>query len=273
VTQTAFATDRFLLEGKVALVTGAARGLGAEIAQVLAAAGAAVLLTDVLADVEQTAAALAARGMRAASLSHDVVDEAQWMRAVDTAVQRFGGLDIVVNNAGIETMALFTECSVEDWDRTHDVNVKGVFLGIKHAMRAMRPGAAAGNGGVIINLSSVAGLIGMPALGAYCSSKGAVRLLTKAAAAEAAKLGYGIRVNSIHPAIVKTDMGANVVKGFARLGLAPDEASADAYIESLHPIGYGRPEDIASAVLFLASPASRWMTGTELVLDGGATMS
>jgi NAD(P)-dependent dehydrogenase (short-subunit alcohol dehydrogenase family) len=266
--------DRFSLDGKVALVTGAARGLGALTARTVAAAGAKVLLTDVLAaEAESVAAAICADGGQALALAHDVVDEAQWVRAVDTAVQRLGGLDIVVNNAGIETMALFADCTVEDWDRTHDINVKGVFLGIKHAIRAMRPGGSAGLGGVIVNLSSVAGLVGLTALGAYCSSKGAVRLMTKAAAAECAKLGYGIRVNSIHPAIVKTEMGANVVKGFARTGLAPDEATADAYVESLHPLGYGEPEDVASAVLYLASPASRWMTGSEFVVDGGATVS
>ncbi|MNN31488.1 Cyclopentanol dehydrogenase [compost metagenome] len=135
----------------------------------------------------------------------------------------------------------------------------------------MRPGGASGRGGSIINLSSVAGLIGMPSLTAYCASKGAVRLMTKATAIESARLGYGVRINSVHPAIIKTDMGANVVNNLVRVGLAPDEASADAYVESLHPLGYGQPRDVASAVLFLASPASAWMTGAELVLDGGAS--
>ncbi|MNN69435.1 Cyclopentanol dehydrogenase [compost metagenome] len=110
----------------------------------------------------------------------------------------------------------------------------------------------------------------MPALGGYCSSKGAVRLMSKAAAVEFARLGYGVRVNSIHPAIIKTDMGVNVVRGFVAIGLAPDEASADAYAESLHPLGYGQPQDVSSAVLFLASEASRWSTGSEIVIDGGA---
>eukprot|EP01030_Chromulinospumella_sphaerica_P010165 gene10165-9973_t len=167
-------------------------------------------------------------------------------------------------------MALFTEASVEDFRLMHEINVTGVFLGIKHAARVMRPGAAAGKGGSIINLSSVAGLVGMPALGGYCSSKGAVRLMSKAAAVEFARLGYGVRVNSIHPAIIKTDMGVNVVRGFVAIGLAPDEASADAYAESLHPLGYGQPQDVSSAVLFLASEASRWSTGSEIVIDGGA---
>jgi 3alpha(or 20beta)-hydroxysteroid dehydrogenase len=151
------------------------------------------------------------------------------------------------------------------------VNVDGVFLGIKHAIRGMRPGGPAGRGGSVVNLSSVAGLIGMPTLGAYCASKGAVRLLTKAAAVECGRLGYGIRVNSIHPGIVKTDMGINVLRNFARLGLAPSEEAADALVLSMHPIGYGLPSDVANAALFLASDASRWVTGSEIVTDGGAS--
>jgi len=266
--------ERFRLDGKVVLITGGARGMGALAAQTLAQAGAMLVVTDLLAaEAEAVAAGIRASGGQAMALAHDVTNEAQWEHAIRESVLRFGGLDILINNAGIETMALFADCTVDDWDRTHDINVKGVFLGIKHAIRAMRPGGVGGNGGAIVNLSSVAGMIGLAALGAYCSSKGAVRVMTKAAAAECAKLGYGIRVNSIHPAIVKTQMGVNVVKGFARMGLAPDEATADAYVESLHPLGYGQPQDIASAVLYLASPASRWMTGSEFVVDGGFTVS
>lgn len=261
------------LDGKVALVSGAARGLGAEIAEALLQAGASVMLSDVLADLgTETAARLAdAYDGRAAFCRHDVTVEAEWVAAVEACVARFAGLDILVNNAGIETAALVTDCELADFKRTMSINVDGVFLGIKHALRAMRPDGIAGNGGSIINLSSVAGLVGMPTLTAYCTSKGAVRLMSKAAAVEAAKLGYGVRINSVHPAIIKTDMGTNVVKNVARLGLAPDEASADAYVESLHPLGYGHPRDVASAVLFLASPASAWMTGSEMVVDGGAS--
>lgn len=265
--------EQIRLDGKVALVSGAARGLGAEVAEALLQAGASVMLTDVLVDLgNQTAARLAeAHGDRTAFQRHDVTREADWLAAVEATVARFGGLDILVNNAGIETAALVTECELEDFQRTMAINVDGVFLGIKHALRAMRPGGASGRGGSIINLSSVAGLVGMPSLTAYCASKGAVRLMTKATAIESARLGYNVRINSVHPAIIKTDMGANVVNNLVRVGLAPDEASADAYVESLHPLGYGQPRDVASAVLYLASPASGWMTGAELVLDGGAS--
>ncbi|WP_339485445.1 glucose 1-dehydrogenase [Pseudomonas sp. EL_65y_Pfl2_R95] len=261
------------LDGKVALVSGAARGLGAEIAEALLQAGASVMLSDVLSDLgAETAARLAAaHDGRAAFFKHDVTQENDWAAVVEATIKQFGRLDVLVNNAGIETAALVTDCELADFQRTMSINVDGVFLGIKHALRAMRPGGSAGQGGSIINLSSVAGLVGMPTLTAYCTSKGAVRLMSKAAAVEAAKLGYGVRINSVHPAIIKTDMGANVVKNVARLGLAPDEASADAYVESLHPLGYGQPRDVASAVLFLASPASAWMTGSELVVDGGAS--
>lgn len=261
------------LDGKVALVSGAARGLGAEIAEALLQAGASVMLSDVLSDLgAETATRLAAaHDGRAAFFKHDVTQESDWAAVVEATIKQFGRLDVLVNNAGIETAALVTDCELVDFQRTMSINVDGVFLGIKHALRAMRPGGSAGQGGSIINLSSVAGLVGMPTLTAYCTSKGAVRLMSKAAAVEAAKLGYGVRINSVHPAIIKTDMGANVVKNVARLGLAPDEASADAYVESLHPLGYGQPRDVASAVLFLASPASAWMTGSELVVDGGAS--
>jgi NAD(P)-dependent dehydrogenase (short-subunit alcohol dehydrogenase family) len=265
--------EQIRLDGKVALVSGAARGLGAEVAEALLQAGASVMLTDVLDTLgAETAERLAAaHGGRAAFLRHDVTCEADWVAAVEATVGRFGGIDILINNAGIETAALVAECELADFQRTMAINVDGVFLGIKHALRAMRPGGASGRGGSIINLSSVAGLVGMPSLTAYCASKGAVRLMTKATAVESAKLGYGVRINSIHPAIIKTDMGANVVNNLVKVGLAPDTASADAYVESLHPLGYGQPRDVASAVLFLASPASGWMTGAELVLDGGAS--
>jgi len=265
--------EQIRLDGKVALVSGSARGLGAEVAEALLQAGACVMLTDVLDGLgAETAQRLGeAHGGRAAFLRHDVTCEADWQAAVAATVERFGGLDILVNNAGIETAALVAECELADFQRTMAINVDGVFLGIKHALRAMRPGGASGRGGSIINLSSVAGLVGMPSLTAYCTSKGAVRLLTKAAAIESAKLGYGVRINSLHPAIIKTGLGANVVNNLVRVGLAPDEASADAFVASLHPLGYGQPRDVASAVLFLAGPASGWMTGSELVLDGGAS--
>ncbi|HJV27695.1 MAG TPA: glucose 1-dehydrogenase [Aromatoleum sp.] len=257
----------YRLDGKVALVTGGARGLGAETARALARSGARVMVTDILEDAGRaTAAEIDGTYMR-----HDVTDEADWERAVTTTVGRHGGLDVVVNNAGIETAALLVDCELADFRRVMAVNADGCFLGTKWAMRAMRPGGMAGAGGAVINLSSVAGLVGVVGLGAYCAAKGAGRLLTKSAALESARLGYGVRVNSIHPAVIKTAMGEDVVRSIAALGLAADVASAEALMQQMHPMGYGRPEDVASAVCYLASDAARWVNGTELVLDGGLT--
>lgn len=263
-------TNTFGLHGKVALVTGAARGLGAQTAEALARAGARVVVSDIRLEAAQaTAARIRELGGEALALEHDVTHEADWEAVLAEVITTCGGLDVLVNNAGIEQVALITETRLEDFLRLHVINVAGVFLGLKHAARAMRPGGGAGRGGSIVNLSSVAGLVGVPGLGSYCSSKGAVRLLSKAAAVEFAALGYGIRVNSLHPAIVKTELGANVVNGLAEIGLAADAAQAESLMQSMHPLGYGQPQDVASAVLYLACDASRWVNGAELALDGG----
>jgi len=134
----------------------------------------------------------------------------------------------------------------------------------------MRPGGAAGRGGSIVNLSSIGGIRGLQTLTAYCTSKGAVRMMTKAAI-ECAQLGYGIRINSVHPGIIKTDMGSQVIENLAALGLAPSVEEADKFVESIHTMGYGSSRDVSDVVLFLASEACPWMTGSELVCDGGAT--
>lgn len=255
----------FRLDGKAAMVTGGARGIGAEVAVALAQRGAAVLVTDLLeAEGRATVERLRKAGGRAEFLRHDVTDESQWEAATAAVSKHFGRYDILVNNAGIETAALFAQCEAADFRRVMDVNVTGVFLGIKHAVRAM-----SGAGGSIINMSSVAGLIGTPAHAAYHASKGGVRLLTKAAGVEFAALKSNVRVNSVHPAIVKTQMGDHFVQGFVDLGLAPDLATAQAALEAAHPMGFGQVEDVAAAVLFLASDAARWINGTELVIDGG----
>jgi NAD(P)-dependent dehydrogenase (short-subunit alcohol dehydrogenase family) len=265
----------FRLEGKVALVTGGAKGLGAAIARTLAQAGARVLVTDVLeAEGRRVVAGIEAGGGTAGFLRHDVTDEAQWQAAVAMAIERYGRLDVLVNNAGIEVPALLADCTVESFRRTLDVNVTGVFLGLKHAIRAMAPGGASGHGGAIVNLSSVAGLIGAVAHSAYCASKGAVRLLTKAAAVECGRLATGIRVNSLHPGVIETDMGSNFIQGFVDLGLAPSREASAAAVLALHPLGrFGEPEDVANAVLYLASDASKWVTGAELSVDGGIAAS
>lgn len=254
------------LDGKVALVTGAARGIGLAVCEALAQCGARVVLTDVLEEDGKAAAeSIAKAGGEAAFISHDVTDEAQWEKAVAFAVEKFGRLDVLVNNAGIETAALITQCELDDFRRVMDVNVTGVFLGHKHALRVMKAGSS------IINLSSVAGLIGTSAHIAYHASKGAVRLMTKAAAIECAQLQAGVRVNSIHPAIVETNMGSNFVSDFVKLGLMPDVESAETAFKAMHPTGFGKTSDIASAVVYLASDAARWVNGTELVVDGGFT--
>jgi NAD(P)-dependent dehydrogenase (short-subunit alcohol dehydrogenase family) len=256
----------FRLDGKVAIVTGAARGIGAAISEALAQAGATVVITDILAELgEETASKMCDSGMKAAFMQHDVTNEANWESIIESVMSQYGQLDTLVNNAGIETAALITQCDVDDFRRVIDVNVTGVFLGHKHALRVMKSGAS------IINLSSVAGMIGTPAHIAYHTSKGAVRVMTKAAAIECAQLGTGVRVNSLHPAIVETDMGAGFVNHLVDVGLAPDSEAAKAAIMAIHPMGFGQPRDVAGATLFLASEAARWITGAELVVDGGLT--
>lgn len=263
----------FRLDGKTALVSGAARGIGAAIAETLAQAGASVLITDVQERVgQETVERIRRGGGQAAFFKHDVTVEAEWAAAIAQAEKTFGPLEILVNNAGIETAALLAQCELSDFQQVMNVNVNGVFLGLKHAVRAMSPGGSSGRAGAIINLSSVAGLIGTTGHIAYHTSKGAVRLMTKAAAVECAQLGTGIRVNSVHPAIVGTEMGTNFIKHFVDLKLAPDYATAEGAIKAAHILGgFGEPNDVANAVLYLASPAAKWITGTELVLDGGYT--
>ena len=265
----------FRVDGKVALVTGAARGLGAETVRALLQGGARVLVTDIDADVgAATTAELARAGNDVAFLKHDVTNEAEWEAAVAEALRRFGGLDILVNNAGVERLGRITEMTVEEFRFVMDVNVTGTFLGLKHGVRAMSPGGKAGRGGSVINISSGAGIVGVGALGAYCAAKGAVRLLTKSAAVECAQTQTGIRVNSIHPGLIKTEMGTQFLDHFVQLGLMPDFATAEAAFNAAHPMGMiGEPRDIASAVLFLASDASRWMTGAEVSVDGGFAAS
>lgn len=263
------------LSGKVAYVTGAATGIGASIAEAFAAQGACVVVGDVQAERgEAIAAGIRKRGGKAIFVRHDVVDEAQWESALALTIKEFGGLDILVNNAGIEQTCLLADVELADIQKQLAVNVTGAILGHKHAIRAMRPGGVAGKGGSIINLSSVGGLIGTPALGVYSATKGAARILSKAAAVECGRLGYGIRVNSIHPGLVDTDMGNKLVDDFVKLGFFANRADAQQQMLAAYPIGRtGSPEDIANAALFLASEMSSWITGAEIVVDGGMTIS
>lgn len=261
----------YRLDGKVALVTGASRGIGAGCAKALARAGAKVLLTDVLAEEgKKVAEEIRALGGEASFAPLDVTRETDWEAGVGIALKLYKGLDVLVNNAGMEIVKPIVETGIEEWRRLHAVNVEGVFLGVKHAIVAMSPGGAAGKGGSIVNISSVAGMKGYAFISAYCSSKGAVRLFTKAAAVECAKLGLGIRVNSIHPGFIVTKMADRLFDTYGALLFAGDKAKAVEYCTSLTPQGrFGEPADIGAAALFLASDAARFITGIEFPVDGG----
>ncbi len=250
------------LAGKVALVTGAASGLGAETARRLESEGAAVMLSDLsIAEGEGVTAGIVAAGGRAAFIAHDVTSEEAWDATVIATTTAFGRLDILVNNAGIvgNQLELMTH-SLADWRRILAVNLDGVFLG----MRAVGPVMAGQGSGSVINLSSILGKVGMANTAAYSASKGGVLMLTKAAAVEWASLG--IRVNSVHPGFIDTPMVANA------LYASENGNEMRSAIIAAHPLGrLGVPREIADAVVFLASDEASFMTGAELVVDGGYT--
>ena len=246
------------LENKVALISGGSRGMGAVEAKLFAAEGARVVIGDILEEEgRRTEAEINEGGGECIYVDLDVTSEEQWRQAVDAAVDRFGKLDILVNNAGIYRTEGVEETSEELWDLVMDINGKGVFLGTRAAVPALRQAG----GGSIINISSVAGLVGGDQSAAYRASKGAVRLLTKTTAIQYA--GDGIRANSVHPGVIETPMTTP--------NLLADEARR-ARSAARHPLGrVGQPEDVAYGVLFLASDESSFMTGSELVIDGGLT--
>ena len=246
------------LEGKVALITGAASGLGAASARRLHREGAFVVVTD--RDVEKGAAVAASIGEGAVFHKLDVTSEAEWIAVIDAVVAAQGGLDILVNNAGVGVLASIEDTSIEAFRFVHAVNTEGVFLGCKHAVRVMK----ARGGGSIINMSSVAGIAGAPEMAAYCSSKGAVRTLTKSVAMHCAKKGYGIRCNSLHPAFIDTPMVDAVVNAHR------DTDRARAGLAKSIPLGrLGEADDVAAAVAYLASDDAKFITGVELPIDGG----
>lgn len=249
------------LTGKVALVTGAASGLGAAAAAALARAGAAVLLTDRDLAGEEVAGTLADQGLQAAFRLHDVTSHPDWAAAVEHAVSEFGRLDILVNNAGISGgRHELMDHSFDAWRQTLSVNLDGVFLGLRHA----GPRIAAAGGGSVINVSSILGKVGMAGAAAYCASKGGVTLLTKAAALEWAPLG--IRVNSVHPGFIDTPMVAGALAG------REDGNEMRVALMNAHPVGrFGVPREIADAIAFLASDEASFITGAEIVVDGGFT--
>jgi NAD(P)-dependent dehydrogenase (short-subunit alcohol dehydrogenase family) len=263
------------VDGKTILITGAASGIGAATARVLAEAGGEVWLADIDAAVgEELAADLRSAGHTARFQTLDVTDEHQWVQVIEQ-IQAAGGLDVLVNNAGVVVVCAIEQTALADLERLTAVNLHGTFLGLKHAVPAMRPRAAANPaGGCIVNVSSAVGIKGYPFGAAYSMTKGGVRLLTKSAAVEFAHLKYNIRVNSIHPGLVATPMLDRETVEHARLGSLGSSSAAGtrAVFEAMAPIGrFGQPEEIARGILFLAADDSSFMTGAELVMDGGDT--
>lgn len=249
------------MAGRVAIVTGAAspRGIGFATAARLCGEGARVVLTDIDGEgAAARAAELAAQGAQALGLGHDVASESGWDTIIAATLAAFGRIDALVNNAGIVTLALVEDATLADWDRQIATNLTGTFLGCRAAMRQMRQ---QGGGGAVVNVSSVAGLVGMRRTSGYAASKGGVRLLSKTLALEGA--ADGIRVNSVHPGVIETDIQA---------GARGSDPSASAAIAAAIPLGQtGQPAHLAAAIAFLLSDDAAYITGTELVVDGGLT--
>ena len=252
------------VSGKTALVTGAAQGLGEAIARMLVREGARVALTDINADgVMATAASINEThpGM-AFGYAHDVTDEAAWAEVIERAVSDLGGLSILVNNAGVGGPLSFVEQdTAENWQRQFDINLRSIMFGCKHAMPHLRNGAPAS----IVNISSVAGLGAAPGMGAYNATKAGVWMYSKTIALEAAKVGAEVRCNSVHPVFIKTA----ILDPFIAMAGGDEAKAHERLMRGIPMKRIGEPDDVAYAVLYLASDESKFVTGTELVIDGG----
>ncbi|MCG8691638.1 MAG: SDR family oxidoreductase [Minwuiales bacterium] len=243
--------------GKVALVTGGASGLGRESAILFAREGAKVAITDINDEAGRRVAEEI--GEAAIFIHHDVTSEQQWIEAIETTVTRFGGLNILVNSAGIGLGKSVEDIELEEWRRVHAIDLDGVFLGCKHAIPAM----AKSGGGSIVNISSIAGIIAGHNMAAYNSAKAGVRHLSKSVALHCARKGYNIRCNSVHPTFIDTPILDRHKEKFGA-----DEALAK--LGRQVPLGrVGRPDEVAYGILYLASDESSFTTGSELVMDGG----
>lgn len=243
------------LANKVAIITGAAGGMGKADALLFAKEGAKVAVTDMQEDkLQEVVREIVANGGEAIGFKQDVASEEDWIRVATETVAKFGKIDILVNNAGVSDSTPFLDQTVENWEKIMSINVTSVFLGQKHVI----PHMIEAGGGSIINISSIAGLTGGSGTGPYTASKGAVRLLTKATAVDYAK--HNIRANSIHPGYIETPMTVDLLK---------DESMRQWFLSQTPIPRLGKPEDIASGALFLASDESSYITGVELPIDGG----
>jgi 3alpha(or 20beta)-hydroxysteroid dehydrogenase len=262
------------LTGRKALVTGGARGLGEGMARALARAGASVVIGDIRDDLGKACAdGLRSDGFSAEFVPLDITAEDSWVQAIPQVIAHLGGLDILVNNAGVEITSLLVDIDPDEVRKQLEVNVLGTALGLKHGFRAMRPGGPAGAGGSIVNVASVAATIAFPGIAIYSATKSAVDRLTKVAAMESGRLGYGVRVNCVYPGLVPTEMGNQLANDCATIGLFPTAADAAMAVAGLTPLGrLGEVAEIADAVVFLASDGARFITGAGLPVDGGMGM-
>jgi NAD(P)-dependent dehydrogenase (short-subunit alcohol dehydrogenase family) len=259
------------VQGKVALVTGGASGIGAAVAELLAREGASVVVTDVdELKGPEIVASIKKAGGEATFLHQDVTSEPRWIEIIGEVAKRYSRLDTLVSNAGIGiSVPSITEMTLEDWRRQTAINLDGVFLSVKHGLPLMRKTSTPKAGGSIVLMSSLAGLRGAAGLSGYCATKGGVRLFAKAIAMECAMAGDGIRVNSVHPGIIDTPIWGKIpTEATGRGQNAPIDPEERAKFAT--PLGRaGEAVEIASGVLYLASDGSRYVTGTELVIDGG----
>ncbi|MFS0780559.1 SDR family NAD(P)-dependent oxidoreductase [Bacillus sp. 1P06AnD] len=243
------------LENKVAIITGAASGMGAEEAKIFAREGAKVIATDVQENkLNELIAEINQEGGEAIAITHNVASEEEWKRVIAKALQQYGKIDILVNNAGVATPKTISNMEMDEWNRIMNINLNGCVIGMKYVIPEMKKNGS----GSVINISSIGGIVGMAGTSPYTASKGALRSLTKAAAVEFGK--DSIRVNSVHPGIIVTPMTKDTMK------------DSDMYYSTFTQLPYfGEPADVANGVLFLASDESKFMTGSEMVIDGGWT--
>ena len=251
------------LDNVVAVVTGAAGGIGRELVKAMKAANAVVIATDLAPDAQIEGADH--------YLKHDVTSEADWKAVAALVQEKYGRLDALVNNAGYSIVTKFDETPLADFHRVNAINVDSIIIGTQVLLPLLREGGKARKGGAsVVNFSSVGGLRGAAFNAAYCTSKAAVKMLSKCLGAEFAALGYNVRVNSVHPGGIDTPMLGSIMDKYVELGAVPSREVAQAGMEARHPIGrMGRPEEMGGGVVYLCSDAASFVTCTEFVMDGG----